>query len=185
MGDLVGTSGNTTAPNYGDLTKKFTLADFWDDPVTKASYQAGLDLGTKALQNQAARTGSINSGAQLKALDRFATDYTGGQAAGSQARYVGQQQQQYGNLAGVAGIGQGATNTGATTGANTASTIGGLITGQGNATAASQIAQGNTIGSAISGIGNYYGQQDTLDKILASQRATQAKTGGVTGSVTY
>jgi hypothetical protein len=26
-------------PGYGDLTKKFTLEDFWSDPVTKASYQ--------------------------------------------------------------------------------------------------------------------------------------------------
>ncbi len=185
LGDLVGTSGNTTAPNYGDLTKKFTLADFWDDPVTKASYQAGLDLGTKALQNQAARSGSINSGAQLKALDRFATDYTGGQASGSQARFVGDQNNLYNRTLGVAQTGLGATSTGVNAGANTASTIGGLITGQGNAAAASQIAQGNTIGSAISGIGNYYGQQDTLDKILANNRAAQATTGGVTGSVRY
>lgn len=185
LSDLIGTSGNTSAPNYGDLTKKFTLADFWDDPVTKASYQAGLDLGTKALQNQAARNGTLNSGATLKALDRYATDYTGGQAAGSQARFVNDQNNTYTRAKGVADTGAGVTTTGAGIGGNTASTIGSLITGQGNAGAASSIAQGNTIGAAIGGIGNYYGQQDTLDKILANNRAAQATAGGVTGSVRY
>lgn len=123
LSDLLGTSGNSTAPNYGDLNKKFTLADFWDDPVTKASYQSGLDLGTKALNNSAARAGSLNSGGQAKALARFGTDYTGGQAAGSQARFVGDQNNTYNRLTGVSNIGQNAVNSGNTLGFNTAANI--------------------------------------------------------------
>lgn len=160
----------TAAPSdgYGDspLTRKFTLADFWDDPVTKASYQFGLDQGTKALANMAGARGNRNSGAQLKALERFGTDYTGQQAGQSQARYVNDQTNLYNRLAGISGTGQTAANTTAALGTSSANTIGGLMTAQGNARGAAQIAQGNAFGGALSGIGNYYGQQQTLDKIL-------------------
>lgn len=110
LADRLGTSGNTTAANYGDLTKKFTLADFWDDPVTKASFQTGLDTGTKALNNAAARAGSLNSGGQAKALDRFATDYTGTQAGASHDRFVGDQNSIYNKIFGVSQLGEQATN---------------------------------------------------------------------------
>lgn len=153
---------------FGALNKKFTLADFWDDPVTKASYQQGLDQGTKALSNMAASRGSLNSGATMKALTRFGTDYTGNQAAASQARYVGDQTNLYNRLAGVAGTGQTAATNSAQMGQNTANTIGGMMTAQGNARGAAAIAGGNAMGGALSGIGNYFQQQNTLNKILGS-----------------
>lgn len=123
LSDLMGTSGRTGNAGYGDLTKKFTLADFWDDPVTKASFQTGLDTGTKSLEDMARSNGSLNSGATLKALSRFGTDYTGGQAAGSQARFVGDQNNTYNRLTGISNIGQNAVNSGNTLGFNTASNI--------------------------------------------------------------
>lgn len=153
-------------PAFGSLTKKFTLADFWDDPVTKASYQQGLDQGTKALNNSAARAGSLNSGAQLKALARFGTDYTGNQAGQSQARYVNDQTNLYNRLAGIAGTGQNAANTVAASGTNTANTIGGLLTAQGNARGAASIAGGNAISGGLSNAANNYQQQNTLDRLL-------------------
>lgn len=121
--DMLGTSGNTGAANYGDLTKKFTLEDFWDDPVTKASYAQGLEQGTKSLNNSAARSGTLNSGAQAKALTRFGTDYTGTQAAGSQARFVGDQNNIYNRLMGVSQLGETASNQAGTFRANTANNI--------------------------------------------------------------
>ena len=144
---------------YGDLLKKFTLADFWDDPVTQASYQQGLDQGTKALENMAGARGNRNSGAQLKALTRFSTDYTGNQAAGSQARYVGDQTNLYNRLAGIAGSGQTAVNTGVQAGQNTANTVSGLLTSQGNARGAAAISRGNAIGGAIQNVGNIFANQ--------------------------
>jgi type II secretory pathway pseudopilin PulG len=36
----------------GPLSRKFSIADFWNDPVVQASYQSGLDLGTKALKER-------------------------------------------------------------------------------------------------------------------------------------
>lgn len=148
--------GATPQPGqeFGALNKKFTLADFWDDPVTKASYQFGLETGEKALGNMAGARGNRNSGAQLKALTKFATDYTGGQAAGSQARFVGDQDRTFNRLSGVAGTGQTATTTGAMLGQNMANTVSGLMGAQGNARGAAAIAGGNAMGGAVQNVGN-------------------------------
>ncbi len=159
-------SATPKGEGYGDLTKKFTLADFWDDPVTKASYQQGLDQGTKALANMAGARGNRNSGAQLKALTRFATDYTGNQAAGSQGRFVGDQTNLYNRLAGVAGSGQTAATNTAQFGQNTANTIGGMLTAQGNARGAAGISGANAMGGALSNAANTYNSQNFLRSIL-------------------
>jgi len=134
--------------------QKFTLADFWDDPVTKASYQSGLDLGQQGINNMAKARGSVNSGATLKALERFGTDYTGQQAAGSQARFVNDENNRYGRfntdqnnaysrftgdqnttfnrLSGLAGVGQNAVNSNNTAGSNYAGSVANLNTASGN-----------------------------------------------------
>ena len=140
--------------DFGSLNKKFTLADFWDDPVTKASYQFGLDTGTKALGNMAGARGNRNSGAQLKALTRFATDYTGGQAAGSQARFVGDQDRTFNRLSGVAGTGQTAATTGAMLGQQGANTVSGLMGAQGNARGAAAIGGANAVAGGLQNAGN-------------------------------
>lgn len=141
-------------PRFGDLTKKFTLADFWDDPITKASYQQGLDQGTKALTNMAGARGNLNSGATLKALTRFGTDYTGNQAADSRSRFVGDQDNIYNRLAGISGTGQVAAQGIASAGQNSANNISNLLTSQGNARGAAAIAQGNAWGGGLQNIGN-------------------------------
>lgn len=143
-------SGNA---NFGALNRKFTLADFWDDPVTKASYAQGLELGRQAIDRMAGARGNRNSGATLKALERFGTDYTGNQAAGSQARYVGDQANTYNRLAGIAGTGQTAANTGAMLGANSANQVGNIMTAEGNARGAASIAQGNIYGGMANTVG--------------------------------
>ena len=169
LSTLMGTGGDPNAPDYGSLNKKFSLADFWSDPVTMASYQSGLDIGTKALQNQAGARGSLNSGAQLKALTRFGTDYTGNQAAGSQARFVGDQTNTYNRLAGIAGTGQTAAGTVAQTGQAATTNTGNLLTAQGNARGAAAIATGNAYGNAFTNTANNYMQQQTLNQLLAQQ----------------
>lgn len=164
----LGSGTAETDPEFGSLNRKFTLADFWDDPVTKASYQFGLDEGTKALGNMAGARGNRNSGAQLKALTRFTTDYTGQQAGQSYNRFYGDQDRTFNRLSGVAGTGQTAATNTAQFGQNTANTVGGLMAAQGNARGAAAIAGGNAMGGALSGIGNYFQQQNTLNKILGS-----------------
>ncbi len=65
-----------------------------------------------------------------------------------------------------------AANTSAQLGANTANNVGNILTAQGNARGAATIAGGNAMGGAFNTIGNYYGQQNTLDKILAKNGST-------------
>ena len=170
LSDLTGTSGRTDAPNYGDLNKKFTLEDFWSDPVTQASFRQGLDLGTQSLDNSARARGTLNSGAQLKALTRFGTDYTGNQAAGSQQRFVGDQTNQFNRLSAIAGTGQTAATNTAQFGTQNANTVGNLLSAQGNARGAAAIGQGNLFANAGGSIANTISSQNTLDAILNARR---------------
>ena len=156
----------TQDPRFGSLNKKFTLADFWDDPVTKASYQQGLDQGTKALGNMAGARGNRNSGAQLKALTRFSTDYTGNQAAGSYGRFYDDQNRIFNRLSGVAGTGQTSMENQANREQNSANTIAGLTTAQGNARGAAAISGANAMGGALSNAANQYSSQQFLRDIL-------------------
>jgi len=126
------------------------------DPVTKASYQMGLDQGVKGINNMAGARGGRNSGATLKALTRFGTDYTGGQAAGSQARYVNDQTNTYNRYAGLSGTGQVATQATSAAGQNAANTISGLTSSLGNARGASAISSGNAWSGALGNIANNY-----------------------------
>lgn len=167
FGNLPETADASQQPEgFGSLNKKFTLADFWDDPVTKASYEFGLNEGTKALDRMAGARGSRNSGAQLKALTKFGTDYTGTKANESYGRFYGDQDRTFNRLAGVSGVGQTATNTGVSAGSNTSNNIAGMITAQGNARGAAQIAGGNAISGGLNTVGNWFQQQQQLDKIL-------------------
>ena len=163
----------------GDLTRKFTLSDFMSDPVTQASYQSGLERGTQAIDRMGGATGSRNSGAQLKALSRFGTDYTGTKAGESYSRFYGDQDRIYNRLAGIAGTGQTATDLGVKAGSNIAGNISELISAQGNARGAAAIAQGNALSGGISSIGNWYQQQAMLDRIQ------QGNGGGNGNQATY
>jgi hypothetical protein len=143
----------------GSLTRRFSISDFWNDPVVQASYQTGLDLGTKALKNAAPLTTGLDSGAALKELTKFGTDYTGGMAAGSQARFSADQGNQYNRLLGLIGVGQNAV--GQRLGVGSA-TVGGLTT-SGSNTAGALAGAGSGTASGISGA--YTGGANTLSNI--------------------
>lgn len=121
-------------------------------------YQFRLDEGLKSGRNIAGARGMLNSGATAKALTRYGQDYASGEFNNI-----------YNRLAGVAGLGQNATNTGVQAGQNYAGNVGNMITGLGNARGASAIGQSNAWGNAFNTVGGYFGQQNTLDKILASR----------------
>lgn len=160
------------SPDSGALNKKFTLQDFWDDPVTQASYQFGLDEGTKAIDRMAGARGGRNSGATLKALTRFGTDYTGQQAGNSYNRFYSDQDRTFNRLSGVAGTGQTATTNTAQLGQTTANTVGNLISSEGNARGAAAIAGGNAISGGIGNAVNSYTQQQTLNRLLGNGGAS-------------
>jgi hypothetical protein len=149
----------------GNLVRPFTMADFQNDPVTQASFQYGMDQGTKGINRMFGARGMSKSGAAIKALDRFTTDYVGSKAGESYNRFVGDQSNLYNRLAGVAGTGQTAATQTANLGVTTGQNIGNTNVGIANARGAASIATGNSIANAASGIGNAYQTQYYLDSL--------------------
>ncbi|MBK6865558.1 MAG: hypothetical protein IPG91_19620, partial [Ideonella sp.] len=92
--------------------------------TTMPDYQFGFDQGSKALQNSATARGTTYSGQQAKALQRYGNDYAGTKLNES-----------YNRLAGIAGIGQQATNQTGAQGAGYAGQMANNITGAGDSRA--------------------------------------------------
>jgi hypothetical protein len=122
-----------------------TSADVMADP----GYQFGLEQGQQALDRKFAASGGRISGASMKAASRF---NVGTATSGYNAAYQ-RRQDRLNRLASLAGIGQTATGSSAAAGQGAANAISGLVTAQGNASGASQMAQGNIWGNAINQTG--------------------------------
>ncbi len=133
-----------------EMGKPVTAADVMADP----GYQFGLDQGQQALQRRFAAAGGRVSGAALKAATRYGTDYA---TSGYGAAYQ-RSQDRLNRLAALAGIGQTSTNASAASGANSANAISNMLTAQGNATGASQIARGNVWANTGNQIAAIYGR---------------------------
>lgn len=102
-------------------------------------YQFGMQQGQRALSQRVAAGGGRVSGAALKAAARFGTDYgSTGYGAAYQRR-----QDRLNRLSALAGIGQTATAASSAAGQSSANAISGLLSSQGDATAAGQAARGS------------------------------------------
>jgi hypothetical protein len=147
---------------------KFGAGDYQADP----GYAFRLSEGQKALDRQAAARGGLISGGALKAATRF------GQEMGSQEfgnaynraltgynTGVASENQLYNRQAGLAGIGQTATNLVGQAGQNYATSAGNLMTGAGAAQAAGQVGMANAF---TGGLGTYmnYSQNQAQNSLL-------------------
>jgi hypothetical protein len=149
--------------DFGSLNRRFTMADFENDPVNRLSMQFGLDEGTKAIRRTLGASGMARSGAAVKALTRFSTDYAGQRAGESYNRFYADQDRTFNRLAGVSGTGQTATTNTAQLGANMATNVGNNIIGAGNARGAASIAQGNAMAGPFQTAGNMLQTRFLLD----------------------
>lgn len=176
MGDVFqahSVASGAPASDEGSLLSKFSPADLNADTVYNSGLKFGLDEGTKALERHAAATGSYDSGAGSKAIARFANDYGSTKAADAYSRFTNDQDRTFGKLTGIAGMGSGSTNVGVGVGSTAGSNLASLYSGQGNANAASSLAQGNAISSGANSVGNYYQQQQLLSQLTGGgQRNT-------------
>jgi hypothetical protein len=162
-------SGEVAGGDFGSLLRRFTMADRDADPV----YQSGLEFsrkqGADAIDARALANGSYDSGATLKALTRYGSDFGTTRAEGAYNRYNTDNTNIYNRLAGVSGAGQTATNTVTSAGANAANNISNDLTGAGNARAAGIVGGANAWGgmsSGISGLANNYQSNQTLQALL-------------------
>ena len=174
LGVMQSTAGNVPA------AFKFGAGDYQADP----GYAFRLSEGQKALDRQAAARGGLISGGALRAAQRY------GQEMGSQeyqSAYnraltgyntdVARENQLYNRQAGLAGIGQTATNLVGTAGQNYATNVGNLMTGAGAAQAAGQVGVANAL---TGGMGTYlnYSQNNALLNALRGGYGGYGGSGG-------
>lgn len=129
--------------------------------MSQPGYQFGLNQGINSAEGSQAAKGGLYSGAALKALTQYGNDY----ATTKYQDAFNNAQTSFGNrwnrLAGLAGIGQTATQQGVASGQNYANQTGALMTNNANAQGAAGIAQGNVFGNLANQAGsaakNYWG----------------------------
>jgi hypothetical protein len=152
-----------TPGQWGELNRSFTQDDLNKDVVFQNGLQFGLNEGVKGINRQAAAAGSLNSGATLKALTRFGNDYATTKAGDAYNRFSNDQTNKFNRLASLAGVGQTAANSLATTSANTTNALVNNNTSAANARAAGYIGTTNALNSGISNWQNQNQQQSWLD----------------------
>jgi hypothetical protein len=128
-----------------EMGRTTTAADAMSDP----GYQFGLQQGQLGLDRKAAASGGRVSGAALKSAAEYATNYA---TTGYNAAYQ-RRQDRLNRLAALANVGQTATGGSASAGTAAANNISGLMTAQGNASGAAQLAQGNIWGNTANQLG--------------------------------
>ncbi len=158
LATMLGTGGNAGDADYGSMTRNFSMADYLNnqDP----GYQFGLDTGMNALNAQNAATGGSQSGAAMKAAQRYGVDYGSTKYNEAFNRYTNNRSNIYNMLSGQTNVGLSAANNTGAAGTNYANAGGADITGAGNAAASGYIGSANAYNSAIgSGIGQYQNNQ--------------------------
>lgn len=144
--------------DYGSLLKAFSNDDFVKDP----GYEFRQLEGEKGINRAFASRGGYDSGAALKAIDRYNQDYASNEFQNAYNRDSNNKAMTYNFLSGTANSGQGAATSLAGLGANAAQNAG-QVGMQGAAQSAGYQVQGlDAINNAIqSGLGNYLYQQRT------------------------
>ena len=110
-------------------------------------YKFGLDQGQTAIDRSAASAGGLYSGATLKALSRYGSDYGSTKLNES-----------FNRLSSVAQLGATGTAGTANAGTNYVNQVGNNTTAQGNAAAGNALYQGNIWGNALNGAVSAYTQ---------------------------
>lgn len=130
-----------------------------DAMYSDPGYQFRLSEGQRAMAHNAGNRGGLVSGTSLKAMQDYAQNSASGEynnaynrALTSYNTGVASENQLYNRQAGIAGIGQSATNFTNAAGANNANTMSGYLTSGAAAQAAGGVGVGN---AATSGLGTY------------------------------
>ena len=122
-------------------------------------YQFGLNQGLGALNSQLAARGMRNSGAALAAATRYGNDYATGKYNDAFNRMQSQQAADFGRYATLSGLGSPGAQTISNAGQNYAGNVGNALMSQGNANAASTMAQYNALSNGVNNVAGWYQNQ--------------------------
>ena len=156
------------------FTSEFTgdqLAKYLD-PAT--AFQ--MKYGTQATERMANVGGGALSGNTLRRLTEFGQELGSTAYQGAFNRFQTERGNIYNTLANIAGMGQGAVNTGVAASQNLAGNLTSLTTGGAAAQAAGQVGAANAWSNAIQGPSNYM----QLSALLGRNPFGVAQAGGVT-----
>jgi len=134
----------------GDLTRRFSMADFEKDP----GYQFRMDEGARGVEGSAAARGGLLSGGAMKSLERYRQGFASNEYGNAYNRYNADQGNRYNRLMGITGIGQNATQNMSAAGSRYGDQMVGLNSDRGNAQAAGTIGAANATGGMVAGVGN-------------------------------
>ncbi|WNG71741.1 DUF4214 domain-containing protein [Cupriavidus gilardii] len=143
-------SGSQPSGAFGSLLRGFTEQDFKTDP----GYEFRLGEGQKALESSAAARGGLLSGAAAKAMTKYSQNFASNEYQNAYNRFTNDQTNTFNRLAGIAGVGQTATNQLGQAGQNYANQAGNAIKYGGTARGSGYINQANAI---YSGLGSLAG----------------------------
>lgn len=155
------------SPGYGDLNRDFTIADFNKDP----GYQFRMDQGQQALERSAAARGGLLSGAAIKGALEYGQGFGSNEYSNAYNRFNADRTARFNRLSAVAGTGQTAATGLNAAGTDFANTYGSNLSAGANARAAGAVNTGNAINSGLSSIGNFYLQQQYLNRYAPQQQA--------------
>lgn len=145
--------------------QNFTAADMQsEDP----GYDFRMQQGQQALERSAAAKGGLQSGGTLKALTQYSQDYASNEFNNAYNRFTNTQNDRFGRLATIAGMGQGATNQAGAYGTNYANQSGQNTMDSANAQGAAGIASANSWGNTLSSLG-----RSGMDAVAINQIGNQ------------
>jgi len=137
-------------------------------------------LGTQATERLANVGGGAISGNTLRALTDYGQNLASTEYGNAFNRFQTERGNIYNTLANIAGMGQGAVNTGVTAGQNFAAGQTGLITGGAAAQAAGTVGAANATGGAATNLGNMAYLNSLINRPVAQQ---PPPTGPTTGQI--
>ena len=133
------------------LTGKF---EDYRDQYLDPSMAFRLGIGEQTTQRAANVGGGALSGNTLRALQDYSQGLASTEYSNAFNRFQTERGNIYNTLANIAGMGQGAVNTGVQAGQATAQNLGQLTVGAGQAQAAGTIGSANALASGFGGVGN-------------------------------
>lgn len=145
-----------------DLTRKFTMDDFHQDP----GYQFQLSQGLSAIDRSASAKGMLNSQGTMQNAAGYANNLANNSYQQALQNFQGSQQQRYSMLSGLANSGQVTAQNFGQMGQNYANQYGSNLVGGANAQGAAGIAQGNAFNGAIGTGVNAYNNQQLMSKLF-------------------
>ena len=131
--------------NDNTATANDNTADPFAGFYASPDYQFRLSEGLKAIERSAAARGALRSGATMRSIGRYAQ----GEAAGEFGNY-------FNRLAGLAGVGQAATDSTSQAGQNYANAASNAYTNAGNARASAYANTGSAINQGVGNLASAY-----------------------------